>query len=224
MLRSVRAEDRRIDAKVREHDVAHAPFAKQCAERRRGDNRALEAIVEVAHVAAGEIEKVFGDGAAEESLRGANVGLGKVRVVKADDGDAQRDARMNGFPRDLIRITALDEVRFMFEDASVGLRARGNRIFESRVDGVSTRALVADALIAFAGNDEDVLILRRMRAEEARLLADVAFHATAVRQIELREIAELHEFSAAQCSKCARYFSASSAAAQPWPAAVTAWR
>ena len=86
-------EDGGIDAEIDVFDVFDAPLAEERAEGGGGDEGAGEAAVEIADVAAAEVHDEFCGGGAEEFADAAEVGLGEMGVVKADDGDAEGLAR-----------------------------------------------------------------------------------------------------------------------------------
>ena len=190
-------KDGGVHAEVGVRDVRNAPRGEEVAERGGRDDGAGEAAVEAADVAAGEVVEKLRDGVPAEFPHGADVGLGKVRVVKTDDRDAERYAGVHGFPGDLVRIAALDEVGALrFEDTLNGLQPQQHAVArgagdERRLDGVGPGTVARDHLIPFAGNDEDVLV-SRVLANEADFFGDVTFHPAADGGVELREIAELH--------------------------------
>src|SRR5437660_1237013 len=97
-------------------------------------------------------------------------------MVKSDDRDPERGAAMDRLPRDLVRVARFDDVRplalenpldlFQPQQHAVARSPRDER----RADRVNARALAGFHAVRLAGDDQDVLIVARLLAEEALLL------------------------------------------------------
>src|SRR6266513_1433919 len=159
-----------------------------------------------------------------------------MRVVKSDYRNAQRLAARNRFPCHLIWVTRLDQVRpFTLQNllnrpqvyqSAIMRRSRNER----RMNEINSRTLASNAFRFGSRDDEHVLV--RGRALNVRdLFVHIPLHSPAQRRIELRQIAKLHLLAVAlratlwslsrHFSSELKYRSASMAAAQPAPAAVT---
>lgn len=103
---------------------------------------------------------------AEEFVNGAEVGLGKVRVVKGNHGDAESAAGGEGFPGHLIRVAGFDDIGALaFEDFLDGIQIEqgtvaGGARDERGTDGVGAGEPVFAAFVFLPGDDEHVLIVR----------------------------------------------------------------
>ena len=175
-IREGRPKHRLIDPEICVRNVRYAPIGEEASQRGRWHQRPLKSIVERPNVAARKIEKQFGHDFADELLQGAQIRLGKVRMIKADGRDPERLPRVDRFPCDLIRITGFDQVgSFRFENPldrfqpqqHAVTRGSGNK---RRLNRVKPRSLLAQQCVPRAGDNQDMFIVRGSFPNKAALL------------------------------------------------------
>ena len=119
-------------------------------------------------------------------------------MIKTDHRHAQRAPDLHCFPADLIRISGLNHVRiFLFQNFFDGAQIQQRAILrrarhQRRTNRVNARAPVCFYLRLRAGNNQNVLVARRVLFDVIDLLVKITFHAAAYRRIELGKIADLH--------------------------------
>ena len=171
---------------------------RRCSE---GDQSHREPAVEVDDIVLRVIEHGIAHPTAAVLQRRAQVGLGKMRVIKPEDGRVQLPPGAQRGPGHMIRIARLDDVRADFveeieyqlrvQDQPVARRVAREKIEPRRADRMQVQTPLALVPSLGPGNDE-VMLVARVGQDVAPLLRDVALHAAAHRRVKLGDVADLH--------------------------------